>query len=240
MADRTVGISAVGAILAALWHRERTGEGQSVDIPMFETLTQFVLGDHMGGSSFTPPEGAPGYPRLLTKDRRPYQTKDGYICALIYTDGHWRRFFAAVPGWAHFADDPRFATLASRLRHIAEIYPMVAEFMRQHTTDECIALLDRLDIPVMRLNTVESLIDDPHLKAKGFFRAVEHPSEGPILQMAVPTQYSKTPAGPERLAPRLGEHSREVLRDAGYDDAAIDALVAARVTLDAAAAAKGG
>jgi len=163
-------------------------------------MAQLVLGDHMGGRSFEPAVGATGYPRLLTKDRRPYQTKDGYVCALIYTDQQWRRFFKAVPEWAHFADDERFATLASRLAHIDEIYPMVAEMIRQLTTAECIALLDGLDIPVTRLHTVDSLIDDPHLSAKGFFREVEHPSEGRLRQMAE----ASPSAGQRMLTPVLG------------------------------------
>lgn len=230
IADRVVGIWAVGAINAALWHRERSGQGQSIDIPMFETMAQLVLGDHMGGGLFEPAQGAMGYGRLLSHDRRPYPTRDGYVCALVYSDKQWRRFFEAIGESAVFTTDPRFATITSRSRHIDEIYAMVTAYMTQRTTAEWVELLSAIDIPVEPLRTIEELVDDPHLAARGFFQSQQHPTEGPLRMPGVPTVFSKTPAAVGRPAPRLGEHSREVLRDAGYATEAIDALLAANIT----------
>jgi crotonobetainyl-CoA:carnitine CoA-transferase CaiB-like acyl-CoA transferase len=230
IADRVVGIWAVGAITAALWHRERSGQGQSVDIPMFETMAQLVLGDHMGGGLFEPAQGGMGYGRLLSHDRRPYRTKDGYVCALVYSDKQWRRFFEAVGEPEIFTTDSRFATITSRTRHIDEIYAMVTAYMTQRTTAEWVELLSAIDIPVEPLRTIEELVDDPHLKARGFFQTQLHPTEGPLRMPGVPTVFSKSPAAVGGPAPRLGEHSREILREAGYATEAIDALLSANIT----------
>ncbi|GGC61386.1 CaiB/BaiF CoA transferase family protein [Chelatococcus reniformis] len=230
MADRVVGLYGVSAIMAALWHRQRTGEGQRLDIPMFETMAGFVLADHLGGRLFDQAEGATGYPRLLSKDRRPYRTRDGYVCALIYNDRQWRRFFEAIGRPEVWTSDPRFASITSRTRHIDEIYGMVADVMRERTTEECLALLDGADIPVSRMNSVDDLIDDPHLAAKNFFVDIAHPSEGALRMPGVAAQFSKTEGCAARPAPRLGEQSREVLHEAGLGDTQIEAMFAARVT----------
>ncbi|HYH19552.1 MAG TPA: CoA transferase [Azospirillum sp.] len=224
MVDRTVGLHAVYAVTAALFHRERTGQGQAVDVPMFETMTHFVQGDHMGGATFEPAAGPTGYPRLLAPQRRPYRTSDGYICALIYNDKQWRSFFELIGRPDVLDGDPRFADMDSRTRHIDELYGFVAEYLATRTTAEWMEALTRADIPVMRLHTLDSLLEDPHLTATGFFSVVEHPREGSIRSMAVPTRWSATPPAVERQAPALGEHSAEVLREAGYDDATIAAL----------------
>ncbi len=234
VADRTVGLNAVNAIAAALYYRERTGEGQAIGIPMFETMAQFVLGDHLGGRTFEPPLGPTGYARLLAKERRPYATKDGYICALVYNDKQWKSFFALIGRPEVLESDPRFADLGSRAEHIDELYSLVAETLATRTTAEWLVALDRADIPAMPMHTLDTLIDDPHLAAVGFFEMVEHPSEGRMRSMAVPGTWSKSQPAVERLAPRLGEHSAEILHEAGYSEAEIAALVADGATLDAA------
>lgn len=235
VADRTVGLHAVNAVVAALYHRERTGEGQSIGVPMFETMTQFVLGDHLGGLSFDPPLGPSGYPRLLAKERRPYATKDGYVCALIYNDKQWKSFFQLIGRSEIFESDPRFADLASRSHHIDELYHLVAEILASRTTAEWLVALEQADIPVMPLHTVDSLMRDPHLDAIGFFQTVDHPSEGRIRSMAVPSSWSKSQPKVTRLAPRLGEHSVEVLRESGFSDEEIAVLLEEQVTTQAQA-----
>ena len=198
---------------------------------MFETMVQFVLGDHLGGLTFDPPEGPPGYARLLAKERRPFATKDGYICTLIYNDKQWKNFFALIGQPELFDNDPRFADLASRTRHINELYKLVAEILATRTAAEWLIALDRADIPVMPLHSVASLLDDPHLKAIGFFEMVDHPTEGRVRSMAVPSTWSKSQPQLTRFAPRLGEHSVEVLHEAGFADHEIAAMLAEQATV---------
>lgn len=232
IADRYVAAIGVGAVLGALFHRMKTGRGQRVDIPMFETMAQMVLGEHMGGRTFDPPLGPPGYKRSLSPERVPYRTQDGYICVLAYTDKQWRSFFAAA-GRPELPDaDPRFADVGSRTVHIDELYALIAGVLSTRPTAEWLDILDRADIPVMPLHTLDSLIDDPHLAAIGFLGTVEHPSEGAIRNIGVPTIWSDTQATPGRPAPRLGEHSLEVLREAGYSAEEIEHLLAEGITAD--------
>lgn len=227
LADRVTGLHAVYAVTAALFHRERSGEGQSVEVPMFESMAHFVLGDHSAGLTFDPPQGEAGYARLLA--RRPYPTRDGYLCVLVYNDKQWRSFTAAI-GRPELMQDPRYATQPARARHITEIYAFLAELFRTRTTAEWTALLEQADIPVAPMNSVEDLVDDPHLAATGFFAIEDHPSEGRVRTMRTPTDWSASPPAAQRPTPRLGEHSAEVLRELGYSDEQIAALVDKGVT----------
>jgi crotonobetainyl-CoA:carnitine CoA-transferase CaiB-like acyl-CoA transferase len=225
IADRSVGQQVASAVSAALYHREKTGKGQRVDVPMFEHLLQIVLGEHLGGYTFEPQLGDPGYARMLSPDRRPYQTSDGYVCVLIYNDKQWKAFFSLI-GKPAMAADPDFATAEGRSRNYDRVYGMVAEEMKRHGTQEWIDALERADIPVQRMNSLEDVMDDPHLAATGFFRTVEHPSEGRIRSMAVPSEWSESQPEYRRHAPRLGEHTRQVLRETGMEEKAIEALIA--------------
>jgi len=226
IADRSVGQQVASVVSAALFRRERTGEGQRVDVPMFEHLLQVVLGEHLGGYTFEPQLGEPGYARMLAKDRRPYRTKDGYVCALIYNDKQWAAFLALIGQPDLMLTDPRFATQEARSQNYDHAYAMVADEMTRRTTAEWIEALEAADIPVQRMNSLADIVDDPHLAAIGYFRQVEHPSEGRIKSMAVPSEWSESKPEYRRHAPRLGEHTREVLREAGYADAAIEAMIA--------------
>jgi crotonobetainyl-CoA:carnitine CoA-transferase CaiB-like acyl-CoA transferase len=214
LGDRTVGLHLANAILAALYARERTGQGQAIEVPMFETFAEFVLADHLGGLTFDPPVGGSGYGRLLSPDRRPYATKDGYVCALVYNDKQWRSFFGAI-GRPELIDDPRFADQTRRDAHIDEVYAFLAETLRTRGTAEWLALLDKADIPAVPLHTIETLLADPHLADVGVLGWAEHPSEGRVRVMQPPGSWSRTPPEIRRLAPRLGEHSEEILREAG-------------------------
>jgi len=230
LCDRIVGQATANAVLAALVRRGTTGEGQAVEVPMFETMAQFILGDHFGGRTFEPAQGEPGYPRLLAKFRAPYRTQDGYICALVYNDKQWKSFFARIGKPELFTADPRFSTHVERAKHIDAIYAFVAEEMQTRTTAEWEALLTEADIPWMRMNSLDELIDDPHLAQTGFFKDVEHPSEGSIRTPGVPSRWSGTPPDYRHHAPRLGEHSREVLGEAGYSTDDIERMIHAGVT----------
>lgn len=228
--DRCVGLWAVGQINAALFHQLKTGQGQRIDIPMFEMMTSFVLGEHFSGQTYEPPIGPPGYARLLSTDRRPYETRDGYVCVMIYTDRHWQAWFDAMGTPEVLQNDPRFASMTSRTEHIDSIYAELATLLKSRDTAEWLDLFEKADIPAMPLHSPESLLQDPHLQAVGFFREVDHPSEGRLQDMAVPASWSRTQPAPVRLAPRLGQHSREILEEAGLSAEKIEDMLGAGVT----------
>ena len=225
LADRSVGLQVAIALVSAVLHARTHGQGQAVEIPMFEGMAHMVLGDHLNGRTFEPAIGATGYERLLAEHRRPYATADGHICLLIYNDKHWRNFFALI-NQPELLQDPRFATHQARSKHIDEVYAFVAQIIRTRRTEEWLPDLTQADIPVSRLYSVDDLIDDPHIQATDFVRTVEHPSEGTIRTPAPLGRYSGTPTSLRRHAPRLGEHSRDILREAGLSDADIDTVLA--------------
>lgn len=230
MADRYTGTVLVNAVLGALVHKLRTGQGQSLEVPMFESLVQGVLGDHLMGHSFDPPLGPPGYPRHLSPDRRPFRTLDGWLCAFLISDGQWRAVLERL-GQPELLQDPRFTTLQARTEHSREVYAWLDATFRTRTTGQWLALLGEADVPAGPLHTLESLLDDPHLNAVGFFQRLEHPTEGTLVTLRPPSRWSRTPPEVRRAPPQLGEHSSELLAEAGYSGAEIAELVAAGVTL---------
>ncbi len=217
LADRAVGMHVAIAILAGVLEARTSGRGQAIEIPMFEAMAQLVLGDHLAGRSFDPVNGETGYTRLLVEHRRPYATSDGYISALIYNDKHWTRFFELI-GRPELRSDPRFSTHTARSRNIDAAYRLVAEVLATRNSRHWLEALAAADIPVAPLYSVEDLLDDPHIRAVGMVRAQHHPSEGEIHTPAPVGRYSRTPAGLHRHAPRLGEHTKEVLAEAGYTE----------------------
>lgn len=211
MADKVSGLTAFYATLLALFHRARTGEGQEVEVSMFETMASFMLVEHANGAMFTPPLGPAHYPRVVAPNRKPYKTKDGYIAALVYNDKHWAAFVAAVkPAWA----GPELATLAQRAKQIDRVYGLLAETFLERTTQEWLDLLRELHVPAAPLRTPDELFDNEHLNAVGFFETVDSP-HGPVRFPGVPIWFSKTPGKVQGPTPALGEHTAEVLAELG-------------------------
>jgi crotonobetainyl-CoA:carnitine CoA-transferase CaiB-like acyl-CoA transferase len=237
VADKTTALTVVYGVLAALFHRERTGEGQELEVPMFETMVNFVMAEHLWGMAFEPPKGKPGYGRLLSEHRKPCKTLDGYIAVLPYLDAHWQTF-CAVTGRPELVDDARFRTLADRVRNIDATSQVTAGIMATRRTAEWLELLAPTGIPHIMVNTLEDLATDPHLVQTGFWQFEDHPTEGRLRHPSFPVNFGSTPAAITRPAPHLGEHTDEVLREAGLDAATIAALKAAGAALDAAQAAK--
>jgi formyl-CoA transferase len=226
IADKTTGLALVNAVLAALFHRERTGEGQYVETPMLETMAAFVLAEHMGGMTFEPKEGGAGYARLMRGGRRPMRTKDGWLALLPYTGEHWTAFVSEI---GRLDLVPVATDRIARNKHIQELYGAMRDALETRTTEEWLATCDKLDIPVTRLYGLDDLPDHPHLAATGFFQTQDHPVVGRIRVTRPPTKFSATPAVIARHAPQLGEHTREILGEAGLSEEEIAALVARNV-----------
>ena len=237
LADKTCALAIAGAISAALFARERTGRGQFVEIPMFEQMAAFVLGEHLFGHNFVPPMGPLGYTRVTAPWRRPYKTRDGYLCMMAYTQAHWRKFWTAI-GKPEMLSDPRFDSIAARAKNIVALYELAGTCIAGKTTNEWIALLRELEIPAAPMSSLDEVLADPQLEATGFFKRATHPSEGEILYTDQPVRFGGVSATSERLQPRLGEHSFEVLREAGFSEREIEALSDAGATIDAGASAR--
>ena len=236
VADKTTAITLVYGVLAALFHRERTGEGQELEVPMFETMVNFVMAEHLWGMTFEPPKGPPGYTRLMSKQRKPYPTKDGYIAILPYLDAHWEKF-CKLTGHPELIDDPRFCKLADRVRNIDLTSSTTAEIMATRTTAEWLKIFDKSGVPTIVVNTLEDLATDPHLNATGFWKFYDHPTEGRLRMPSFPVNFGATPADIRRHAPSLGEHTSEILREAGLSEAQIEALCASGAAMTAEQAA---
>jgi len=231
--DKTVGLTMVYAVMAALLQRERTGRGQAIEVPMLETMTAFVMTEHMGGLTFDPPIGPPGYARMLAPDRRPHRTADGHICILPYTDRHWRDFFR-LAGRPELAEDPRLADAQTRSRHVAELYALVAQCARDRSSAYWLDRLNAADIPCGPVNALAELPADAQLAAADFFPLTEHPTEGRIRLARPPVRFGDADCALRHAAPRLGEHSRAILREAGLAEPEIDDLLARRIAIEAA------
>ena len=210
IADKAAGLTAAYAIAMALYEREKSGRGQAIEVPMFETIVSFTLLEHMAGATFVPAEHAMGYERVLSPNRKPYATKDGHIGLLPYTTSQWQRFFAAA-GEAELAKDARVTDPATRSRNINFLYAELARIVATRTTAEWVEALKDADIPMTPVRTPEELLDDPHLAAIGFFRQATHPSEGEVRTIGIPVTFSRTPGNIRSLPPTLGEHTQEVL-----------------------------
>jgi crotonobetainyl-CoA:carnitine CoA-transferase CaiB-like acyl-CoA transferase len=232
VADKTSGLFAVQAILTALVSRATSGQGCFVEVPMFEAMVNFTLVEHMYGAHFQPPLSAPGYPRLLTPWRRPYATRDGYVCIVPYTDQHWRSLFTEA-GQPALLEDERFAGLSARTRNIDALYAELARCVALRSTAQWLEACDRLDIPAAPLHRLGDLQQDPHLAQTGFFLTLEDPKMGPLVMPSAPLRFNGAAPTPT-LPPRLGEHTVQVLREAGLETAKISALLESRAAIQSA------
>ena len=231
MADRTSGAVAVQMILLALVNRHRTGEGASIEIPMFENMAKYVLEEHMYLKTFDPPLGPTGDPRLFDAGNKPVPTQDGWISISANTNAQMFALFDAI-GRPELKTDPRFSSVTARFANVTELYVIRNAGLKQKTTREWLALFDQLGIPAMPYHTLDSLMEDPHLNDVGFFQKTEHPTEGKIVNMALPNKTSFGGRKDFLPAPKIGQHSVEILREIGYDDAAIEAMIASGITSD--------
>lgn len=221
--DKLSGQTIVYAILAGLVKCAHSGEGTSIEVPMFETAVEFNLVEHMSGSAFVPPKGPMGASRVLTTRRKPYQTTDGYVCILPYSDKNWLDFFAFA-GLQACREDQRFTTLAGRAEHADALYTHVEAAARLRTTAEWVEFGDRANVPIMAVTRLDELIDDPHIKSIGMFEELQHPSEGRYVSVRPPVSFSGHMFKIRHHAPRLGQNTEEVLREVGMSPEQIAAL----------------
>jgi crotonobetainyl-CoA:carnitine CoA-transferase CaiB-like acyl-CoA transferase len=226
IADKAAGLTLSNALLAAVIHRMRTGRGQFIEVPMFETMVAFVMPEHMAGLTYDPPTGPSGYSRVVNPWRRPYPTSDGYLTVLPYTTPQWQKFFRLI-GRADLAEDAELADPVKRNARIQELYALIGEAMPKRSTKAWVADLLEADILFGEVLSPEDLLTDPHLAATGLFSMVDHPTEGRIRLMNPPVHSSEGNARVARLPPTLGQDSRDVLREFGVSDAEIAALAAA-------------
>jgi crotonobetainyl-CoA:carnitine CoA-transferase CaiB-like acyl-CoA transferase len=214
IADKVAALWVAQSIAMALYARERTGLGQAVEVPMFESLVAFMMVEHLAGRTFVPPAGPPGYNRITADSRKPFATQDGYLAVVPYTDAQWQRFFDLADR-PDLAADPRFAKLDARSRNIGELYALLEPIMASKTSAQWIALFSTADLPFAPVNSVDDLLADPHLRAVGFWQAMQHPTEGPLTLPGIPVHFSATPGSIRRHPPALGEHTAEVLAELG-------------------------
>ena len=224
MVDKFCGYTLASAVGMALYARERSGLGQKVCVPMFETLVAFNLQEHLWGAAFDPPLGTGiGYVRLLSEHRRPYETRDSFICVLAVNDEQWKRLLPAI-GRPELVEDERFRCIDNRIQHIDTVYGVVADQMKLHTTAEWHVLLDAIDIPNGVMAAFDDLLEDAYLNETGFIHRYEHPTEGPMVTTNVAMQFSATPAALNLPPATLGQHNLEVFRALGYSDGEIESI----------------
>ncbi len=228
MADKTIGLYLANAVLAGLVHRLRTGQGQSVEVPMYETMTAFMLAEHLGGLTFDPPAAGAGYARVLAGGRRPIPTRDGHVSMLPYTEAHWSALLRET-GHEEAIERLQVRDRHSRNRNIRELYALLAKIVGGETTAHWIAVCERLDIPATPIYEFDALPEHPHLKAVGLFRSAQHPTEGPIRYVRPTVRFSASPAQVRNQAPTLGADTEPILRELGYSPDEIARMREARV-----------
>jgi crotonobetainyl-CoA:carnitine CoA-transferase CaiB-like acyl-CoA transferase len=228
--DHVVGLIAAQCVLAALYQRERTGEGQAIEVPMFENMAQFVLSEHLGERTFVPPRGESGDRRVLNPLGRPLPTKDGWICVSANTDAQAFAFFDAIRR-PELRRDPRFCSVKARYANVDAYFTLRAEALKQRTTAEWLEIFEKMDVPAGPVHDFDSLLDDPHLNEIGFFRTVAHPVEGEMIELAHPNKFSGGQRSQQRPAPLLGADTAAILSELGYSNAGIEDMIADKIVV---------
>lgn len=224
--DKFCGYVLASSISMALLHRERTGEGQQVLVPMLETMLQFNLFEHLWEGALGQSDGL-GYTRMFSPHRRPYATLDGYICLLAVNDEQWRRVLTAI-GRPELLEDARFSRMTERMRHINELYSILGDAIALHTSAYWEKAFAQADVPHGQVRELHELMKDDYLRETGFFRKVQHPTEGDLVMTSIPVQFSASPGNVRYLPPNLGEHNLEILGELGYSQQQIENLCAPR------------
>jgi crotonobetainyl-CoA:carnitine CoA-transferase CaiB-like acyl-CoA transferase len=209
IADKVSSMHALSSTLAALYHQKATGEGQFVEVPMFECFTHFMLIEHLYGETFEPPVSHMGHTPALANDRRPLKCKDGHICIQPVSRAASAKFME-LGGIPNAYESERF-TSAPKGSRVGVYYAMQREAAMAHTVEEWMQLGDEHRIPIMRANGLDEVLSDPHLKAVGFFETREHPTEGGWRTIKPPVKFSKTPASIRLDPPRPGQDTKEVV-----------------------------
>jgi crotonobetainyl-CoA:carnitine CoA-transferase CaiB-like acyl-CoA transferase len=224
IADKSSGLIAATALTAALFQRLRQDRGVYVEIGMFESMVAYALLEHQFGATFSPPLGEAGYSRVISAERKPFATKDGYICMLPYTDKQWAAFWqlAAAP---EYARDSRFSTIRIRTENIDALYEIAGDLVKTNTSAYWLERLSAAEIPSGPINTFADLDEDPHLNALNFFREYKHPSEGELKVMDVGVKFDKQSLPIRHHQPRLGEHSEEILGELGFSTLEVNELL---------------
>lgn len=223
LGDKLCGVAGAYAVMAAMIFKLRSGKGQEVEIPMFETMASFLLVEHMSGAVFNPPLGPPMYERVILPDRKPFKTQTGYLAVIIHNDKQWRNF-TKVLNRDDLASDERFTTQAGRSKNTRAFYEITSAIFLEKSAEEWKEILEQAEVPVAELNSLEDLFSDPHMEDVGFFREVDDHPDGPVRLPVFPITFSESPATFNAIAPELGQHTRELLGELKINNEEITAL----------------
>lgn len=220
--DKTCGVFLASAVSMALFSRERTGRGQQIQVPMLESTLAFNLIEHLSSGAYGDADGF-GYSRALSAGRRPYKTKDGFMCVLAINDDQWRRLLSAL-GRPDVFDQPKFSTMSQRTQNISDLYEILSIAIGEHDSAELDSILTKADIPHGPMNRLADLLSNAYLKETSFFQEYDHPTEGRLITTKIPQQFSDTPPSMRLPPPQLGQHTRSVLQEYGFTHSEIEEL----------------